>query len=1171
MAITELPASANKYLLPGLFFLLALYVYPTSVEAETSFSGHISTDTTWTQADSPYILTGEVIVDSGATLSIESGVTIKSGNSITIYGRLDARGTAEYPITFTSDRVDPVAGSWYGLWFMEGSEGVLAHFGVHYGGYHQYRTLTGHRGMGGGIYNTGGDLDISNCLFQNNNYFSIAQTAGSLRVNDCDLTESRYGVIVTGGDAAIADSNFINDWSGVYLTGEGNMILRRNRFDVDFEAIFFDAATVTSFAQEENIIDAAQYLGVIVGSPVSKNQTWNDGALPYIFKSGGWNIGVARMKLLGSSYLDVSVDTTLTLGPGTVVKNLTTSFRVIAGTIDAKGTKEKPVIFTSLKDDGDGRDTNNDGSSTSPVVGDWTGFTIGTTGALFLDHARVHFASVKDDRSGISNVGGTVRITNSEITHNGPDGIENHAGTMVINNSSIFGDQGYGVLNRDTEVVDARNNYWGDPSGPRHLSLNPSGLGSTVSDNVDFDPWLDAVPGSPPKCCSSVLFLPGIMGSELYEGGDKRWEPDGESDIERLYMDSEGKSVHQIEAGEVIRTFDGPSLFNINIYKSFLADLENKKQSGFIIDYDAYAYDWRLSLEDILADGDLIERLRALVATSKTGKVTIVAHSNGGLLVKALVNKLEEQGGSGAAALIDQLILVGVPQLGTPQAIGALLHGYDSGIKVRYSEARARDFAQNAPFAYQLLPYDSYSDNIGFSVSTPLVTFGDGVATQTFRESYGNEIYSGSKLRDFILGTDGRATPAYSDLVNPANGNNTLLQSASHQQSQISHLWQAPAGIKVHQIAGVGELTVAGIEYQTVNVCLSAVSVATGWYCNTGTKTLGYRPVRVVDGDATVVEPSALAMQAGENVQRWWVNLSEYNKILFGQVSKPILRTEHKDILEVADLRSLIFDNIIGTSTNYGYTYLSNTRLNLGTEKRLSFTLHSPLTLSYTESDGIVVNEHNPHGRHSRYTRYGEVQIIDIFDGETGEIQMLGEAAGSFTLELEQVEGNQVVNYTTYTAIPSSTSTIAVVEVLGNTVAETSDLIVDYDGDNITDFTLSPSEGEEVSLPTEPPAEPTLTEIIDQLITYIDINVTNKQVKKLLTQQLKNLKKTYRKQEELKAKLPQLANLFKQNTAIKVLINALEKQIDVYLKLKRLDQTTATEIKRLLKVIENKL
>jgi pimeloyl-ACP methyl ester carboxylesterase len=1159
--------SANKFLLIGLLVFASVYFWPEVVEAETSFSGHVTTDTTWTTANSPYLLTSEVVVDAEATLTIEPGVTIKSGNSLTIHGRLDARGTPESPISFTSDDIDPVVGGWHGLWFMEGSEGALAYFEVRHGGYHQFRTLTGHKGTGGGIYNTGGNLDISSCLIQNNNYFSIAQTAGTLRVSDCDLRESRYGVIVTGGDATIEDSNFIDDWSGIYLTGEGNMTLRHNRFDVDFEAIFFDAATVTSFAQEENIIDAAQYLGVIVGSPVSNDQTWSGGALPYIFKNGGWNIGVARMKLLGNSYLDVSAGTALTLGPGTVVKNLTTSSRVIAGTIDAKGTKEEPVIFTSLKDDSDGRDTNNDGDTTSPGVGDWSGFTIGAAGTLLLDHARVHFASVADDRSGISNVGGTVRITNSKITQNGPDGIENHDGTMVINNSEISGDQVYGVLNHDTEVVDARNNYWGDPTGPRHPVLNPSGLGRMVSDNVDFFPWLMTPPGTGPTCCSSVLLLPGIMGSSLYEGEDKRWEPGSEADVERLYLDAAGKSVNQIAARGVIETFDGPAIFNFDLYESFLADLEDRKQNGFLDDYVAYGYDWRLSLPDILGSGDLQDEVRELALGSKSKKVTIVAHSNGGLLAKALVNAL----GPEAANLIDQVVLVGVPQIGTPQALGALLHGYNSGILTRYSDARARDFARNAPFAYQLLPQPDYFDNAGFSVFTPLVRFAEGGATNSFVEAYGTELSSADGLQKFLRGDEGRSAPEYADLSNPLLANSSLLQDSLDVLSAVGSAWQPPAGVKVHQVAGTGEPTVAGIEYWTDSKCIRDNFFSLPTHCDRRVDQLTYSPVLVYDGDHTVIEPSALAMStSSESVSRWWVDLSTYNdSVIKNNIS--VLRTNHKDLLEISDVRDLILDNLIGTSTSANYQYVFGAKPELNKAERLTFTLHSPLSLSYTESDGLVVDSDHPAGRNSEYNRYGEVQMIVVYDNKPGVLNLHGESAGSFTLEIAQFDGEQIEATTTLSAIPTSTTTVATLVVNDGTISGSGPLDIDYDGNGSIDLTMAPAVGERVTLPDEPVAEPTVAELVSQFKTYVDANLVNKSVRKLLQKQIDAFYKIYRQREQSAGPSGLLASLTPFDSALRLQLKALDKQVSVYLKLKKISSDNAMELRRLLSLIESQL
>ncbi|MBE0465630.1 MAG: right-handed parallel beta-helix repeat-containing protein [Candidatus Desulforudis sp.] len=55
----------------------------------------------------------------------------------------------------------------------------------------------------------------------------------------------------------------------------------------------------------------------------------------------------------------------------------------------------------------------------------------------------------------------------------------------------------WGVFNATAKTVDGTNNWWGDASGPFHLTLNPTGLGDPVSDRIDFIPWL----GEPVAVC----------------------------------------------------------------------------------------------------------------------------------------------------------------------------------------------------------------------------------------------------------------------------------------------------------------------------------------------------------------------------------------------------------------------------------------------------------------------------------------------------------------------------------------------------------------------------------------------------------------------------------------------------------------------------------------------
>lgn len=89
------------------------------VSAQTNISGLISASTTWTSAGNPYIITGNTVLAQTATLSIQPGVVIKfnQGTTLAVLGELQAIGTVQDSIVFTSNAVNPAPKDFLGITF----------------------------------------------------------------------------------------------------------------------------------------------------------------------------------------------------------------------------------------------------------------------------------------------------------------------------------------------------------------------------------------------------------------------------------------------------------------------------------------------------------------------------------------------------------------------------------------------------------------------------------------------------------------------------------------------------------------------------------------------------------------------------------------------------------------------------------------------------------------------------------------------------------------------------------------------------------------------------------------------------------------------------------------------------------------------------------------------
>ncbi|MFT7645087.1 MAG: hypothetical protein ACI9BF_000758, partial [Candidatus Paceibacteria bacterium] len=569
-----------------------------------------------------------------------------------------------------------------------------------------------------------------------------------------------------------------------------------------------------------------------------------------------------------------------------------------------------------------------------------------------------------------------------------------------------------------------------------------------------------------PTGASSVLFLPGIMGSRLYETGSEcgsevseqeRWFSFDECDQLRFKTRFDGKSINDIYT----KATDNAVIENaavINpLYQSFFDKMNELEEAKVIADFTPFAYDWRLRLDDllkmkedlvthevrydvttILSESNIYKTLQKMAEDSYSGKVTLVAHSNGGLLVRTFLGALQVANDP-LLNKIDNVILVASPQVGTPDAVVGMLHGSvigPGGLVV--SQEVVRTILNTAPFGHHLLPNKDYFAGAGVSISTPVITFNEGSVTDVWRNTFGKEITTNEKLHQFLSKDSARVKPAIDDLLHPEVVDNNLLNYADIVPG-LTNVWTPSTSTKVYQIAGTGIETVSGITYFTDKECIKGGHL---WFkCSEYKEKLGYYVNHTFDGDETVVVPSALAMSEEGSVERWWLDLGKFKKEID-------TNRVHKNIFEVPDVINFVSD-VISTSSPQTYDYLSAEVVTPEIGQRLNFTLHSPLDMYMESSQGVVSSTTNDI-QGATYRRYGEVQYISLPSDTTGlTLRLRGYKSGSFTLVIEEWEDGIKIDTMDYKAIPSGTSTDVFLDL--ESLSDETELKIDFDGDGDID------------------------------------------------------------------------------------------------------------------------
>jgi len=576
---------------------------------------------------------------------------------------------------------------------------------------------------------------------------------------------------------------------------------------------------------------------------------------------------------------------------------------------------------------------------------------------------------------------------------------------------------------------------------------------------------------------SNVAFLPGHQASKLYRQQifeNQLWLPNlFGSDVPDLYHDTDGNSIR----GDVYTRDVISSALTYDVYGDFLDFLSSLKADSVINDWKALPYDWRLDYDDILASGALIgsdnisylvatsspyiiQEIERLAETSANGKVTIVAHSNGGLLAKYLVKKLNDENNP-LVDTIDKLVLVAVPQLGTPKAIFSMLHGDESPLPIIISQEETREFSENMPSAYHLLPSEMYFTATSGPVAIFSETDEDNAIAKVARGFYGDydmdpelnylrsvytdyKIDSFSEFSQFIAGENGaRAEPAIDDFDNPNVLKQPLLSQAGSIHSQLDTM-QMPEELEVIQIAGWGLPTIQGIKY----------SRSESYECEFFIPCkpifgIGREPDITTAGDKTVVLESAASL----NIDTYFIDLNEYNSFF--------LNRNHASIMGALPVRTII-SNVLQNLPTDEISYASTTPPT-GAHIKIIET-HSPVTLEVYDSSGRhtgpapnpdpnsnfpYVEEQIPN---SSYFKIGESTYIALGVDDTHRVVITGYDTGTFTLKVKELVDDIETDSVTYKNIPVLPGLRA--EFNTQTVSDISEVNIDIDGDGAFDALL---------------------------------------------------------------------------------------------------------------------
>ena len=290
-----------------------------------------------------YIMLSNMTINSGAYVSVDSGVVIKmNSNNIYVDGGFRTNGTIGQRVIFTSIKDDnegnpfdsngdgnattPLEGNWGSIYYRSTSDDAYCLI--------NYTTLK-----------YAGSTGIGCVTFEN---------AGGTIKNSTISNSSNYGVYCNGNSNPLIDSVIIQNCNldPIAMSLTSNPILTNISF-------------ISNYSQAIKIIEGTLSTNATL---ISRNVA-----------------GITNIAYI-IDQLTISTNAKLIIQPDVVIKFRGSSYSCITvnGNLIAKGLNTHRIHFTSFKDDSKGGDSNNDGNVSTPSKGDW-GYYYG--GLRFIDNS----------------------------------------------------------------------------------------------------------------------------------------------------------------------------------------------------------------------------------------------------------------------------------------------------------------------------------------------------------------------------------------------------------------------------------------------------------------------------------------------------------------------------------------------------------------------------------------------------------------------------------------------------------------------------------------------------------------------------------------------------------------------------------------------------------------